>query len=63
MNREDKSEVLDQALNLTNKKAFSFDRVNLGFKKDDPFEDKVSVDVWMIKGDKLLKNKKYGDGK
>jgi hypothetical protein len=63
MNREDRSEVLDRILNPPVRKTSScfFDRVSLEIKKVDPFEEKASADVWTIKGNKLLKNKKYED--
>ena len=41
------------------KKAFTgFERVSFGFAKEDPFADKVSGDVWSIKGSKLIRNNK-----
>ena len=61
MKREDKSSVLENALNPTTTKKAFFDRVDLSIKKEDPFENKVDSNVWMIKGNKLLKNKKYND--
>lgn len=61
MNREDKSEVLENILNPQVKKQAFFDRADYSIKKHDPFEEKADGNVWLIKGNKLLKNNKYKD--
>jgi len=59
MLRADESNVIARALDLPEtKKANYFERINFGAPvKKDPFEGKVSVDVWKIQGNKLLKKK------
>lgn len=59
MLRSDESNILTVALGLpTIKKATYFERISLGSPKKDPFEGKVSGDIWKVLGNKLLKRKK-----
>jgi len=56
MLRSDESNILEKALDFNEiKKATYFERVNFGCSKKDPFEGKVSANIWKVEGNKLLR--------
>ena len=56
--RKEQSKYLDEGFL---KKAFTgFERISFGTSKIDPFEKYVEDDIWLIKGNKLLRNQKRG---
>lgn len=55
MSRSNESKFLDS---LITKKSFYFDRVSDGIKKEDPFKDRM-VNIWKVKGNKLLRKKGF----
>jgi hypothetical protein len=58
MLRSDESNVLENIFgNQEIKKKSYFERINFSCKKKDPFENKVDGNVWLIKGNKLLRKK------
>ena len=58
ISRKEQSKFLDEGFLKT---AFTgFERVSFGYSKIDPFERYAVDDVWLIKGKKLLRNKKRG---
>jgi len=58
ISRKEQSQYLDEGFL---KNAFTgFERVSFGFSKIDPFEKYACDNIWVIKGKKLLRNKKLG---
>ena len=58
MLRSDESNILEKILgNQEIKKKSYFERINFSCKKKDPFENKADGNVWLIKGNKLLRKK------
>jgi hypothetical protein len=59
ISRPGQSKFVDQITSEIQKSAGAmyFDRVNMEFKKEDPFKDVALPNVWKRKGNKLLRRK------
>jgi len=59
ISRTDKSIFLDNVIKQIDKKSFEIERISNGIKKDDPFINCATNDVWfIIKGNLIRNNKK-----
>lgn len=59
MQRLDQSDFLDKILSEMKKEASSFiTRISLGIKKEDPFKEFATNDVWFVQGELLLRDNK-----
>ena len=58
MRRQGQSDFMDAVVEeVIKKEAFSIERISNGASRLDPFEGKLSTNVWKISNNKLMKNK------